>query len=150
MRASNFWSSNYIEYKSNDDKSKTRSVEEYLHEIRQYLKEIINTLRRFDTWKIQLKIANNFLFSTDNDEEYVMHSKGSKGFSFLYVNKYLCIHVYITCGVYVGICIYIHISIYMGVCVCVFMYIYLTLAYEINICLVTVMFYVFSGCKCLT
>ena len=36
----------------------------------------------------------------------------------------------------------------MGVCVCVFMYIYLTLAYEINICLVTVMFYVFSGCKC--
>ena len=150
MRASNFWSSNYIEYKSNDDKSKTLSVEEYLHEIRQYLKEIINNLRRFDTWKIQLKIANNLLFFTDNDEEYVMHSKGSKGFSFLYVNKYLCIHVYITCGVYVGICIYIHISIYMGVCVCVFMYIYLTLAYEINICLVTVMFYVFSGCKCLT
>ena len=125
MRASNFWSSNYIEYKSNDDKSKTLSVEEYLHEIRQYLKEIINTLRRFDTWKIQLKIANHFLFSTDNDEEYVIYSKGSKGFSFLYVNKYLCIHVYITCGVYVGICIYIHISIYMGVCVCVYLCIYI-------------------------
>ena len=29
-------------------------------------------------------------------------------------------------------------------------YIYLTRAYEIDICLVTVMFYVFSGCKCLT
>ena len=122
MRASNFWSSNYIEYKSNDDKSKTLPVEEYLHEIRQYLKEIINNLRRFDTWKIQLKIANNFLFSTDNDEEYVMHSKGSKGFSFLYINKYLCIHVYITCGVYVGIFIYIHIYIYAYVHVCVYIY----------------------------
>ena len=128
MRASNFWSSNYIEYKSNDDKSKTLPVEEYLHEIRQYLKEIINNLRRFDTWKIQLKIANNFLFSIDNDEEYVMHSKGSKGFSFLYVNKYLCIHVCITCGVYVGIFIYIHIYIYMHMYmyVCIYIiYIYL-------------------------
>ena len=123
MRASNFWSSNYIEYKSNDDKSKTLSVEEYLHEIRQYLKEIINNLRRFDTWKIQLKIANNFLFSTDNDEEYVIYSKGSKGFSFLYVNKYLCIHVYITCGVYVGIFIYIHICIYIYIYMHMYMYV---------------------------
>ena len=28
-----------------------------------------------DTWKIQLTIANNFIASTDNDEERVMHSK---------------------------------------------------------------------------
>ena len=48
-------------------------------------------------------------------------------------------HVYITCGMYVGIyLLYIYI------------YIYLTPAYEIDICLVTVIFYVFSSCKCLT
>ena len=32
-------------------------------------------LKKSDTWKIQLTIANNFIFSIDNDEEHVMHSK---------------------------------------------------------------------------
>ena len=31
VRVSNFWSNNYIEYESNDDKNKTLSVEEYLN-----------------------------------------------------------------------------------------------------------------------
>ena len=38
VRVSNFWSNNYIEYKSNGDRNKTLSVEEYLNKIRQYLK----------------------------------------------------------------------------------------------------------------
>ena len=42
---------------------------------------------------------------------------------------YVSIHIYIMCGVYV--------------------YIYITLAYEIDICLVNVVFYVFSGFICL-
>ena len=29
----------------------------------------------FDTCRIQLTIANNFISSIDNDEEHVMHSK---------------------------------------------------------------------------
>ena len=29
-------------------------------------------------WKIQLTIANNFICSTDNNEEQVMHSKSDK------------------------------------------------------------------------
>ena len=40
-----------------------------------YLKDIINNLKKSDTWKIQLSIANNFISSIDNDEEHVMHSK---------------------------------------------------------------------------
>ena len=32
----------------------------------------------------------------------------------------------------------------------VYIHIYLILAYEIDICLVNVIFYVFSDCKCLT
>ena len=36
---------------------------------------LINNLKKSDTWKIQLTIANNFISSTDNDDERVMHSK---------------------------------------------------------------------------
>ena len=42
---------------------------------RPYFKHIINNLKKFETCKIQLKIANNFIPSIDNDEERVMHSK---------------------------------------------------------------------------
>ena len=34
IRESNFWSNNYIEYKSNSDRNKALSVEEYLKKIR--------------------------------------------------------------------------------------------------------------------
>ena len=64
-----------IDYESNGDRNKTLSVEEYLNKIRPYLKDIINNLKKSDTWKIQLTIANNFISSIDNDEERVMHSK---------------------------------------------------------------------------
>ena len=40
-----------------------------------YLKDIINNLKKSDTWKVQLTIVNNFIFSIDNDEEHVTHSK---------------------------------------------------------------------------
>ena len=76
VSAKNFWSNNYIEYKSNSDRNRTLSVEEYLHKIRPYLKDITNSLIKCDTLKIQLTAANNFISSTDNDEERVMHSKG--------------------------------------------------------------------------
>ena len=36
----------YNEYKSNSDKNKTLSVEEYLNKIRPYLKYIINNLKK--------------------------------------------------------------------------------------------------------
>ena len=73
LRVGNFWSNNYIEYQSSNDRIKTISVEECLR-IRSYLKNnIINNLKHFDTWKIQLTIAINFISSKDNDEEHVMH-----------------------------------------------------------------------------
>ena len=75
VRVSNFWSNNYIEYKSNGDRNKTLSVEEYLNKIRPYFKDIINNLKKSDTWKIQLTIAINFISSIDNDEGRLMHSK---------------------------------------------------------------------------
>ena len=59
MRATNFWSNNYIEYESNSAGNKTLSVEEYLNEIRPYLKDIINNLKNLTDDKF-------------NDEECVM------------------------------------------------------------------------------
>ena len=51
------------------------SVEEYLSEISPCLKGIVNNLKISDTWKTQLKIANNFMSSIDNDEGNVIYSK---------------------------------------------------------------------------
>ena len=43
--------------------------------IKPYLKDIINNLKKFNSWKIQLTIAYNFISSIDNDEDRVMDSK---------------------------------------------------------------------------
>ena len=43
--------------------------------MKSYLKDIINNLKKLDTWKIQLTIAIDFISSRDKDEERVMHSK---------------------------------------------------------------------------
>ena len=53
----------------------TEYLKEYLEKIKLYLKDIINDLEKFDTWKIQLAIAINFISSKDNNEEGLMHSK---------------------------------------------------------------------------
>ena len=70
-----FWSNNYIEYEGKCYRNKTLSVEECLNKIRPYLKDIINNLKKCGTWKIQLTIENNVIFSIDNHEQHVMHSK---------------------------------------------------------------------------
>ena len=67
-----------MEYKSNGDRNKTLSVEEYLNKISSYLKYTINNLKKSDTWKIQLTIANNFISSLHNAEERLMHSESGK------------------------------------------------------------------------
>ena len=50
-------------------------MEEYLNKISPYVKDIINNLKKYDTWKTQLTITNNFISSKGNDEERAMHSK---------------------------------------------------------------------------
>ena len=39
------------------------------------MRDILSNLQKSDTWKIQLTIAINFIYSEDVDEEHVMHSK---------------------------------------------------------------------------
>ena len=51
-------------------------VKEYLNKIQPYIRDIVNDLKQSDTWKIQLKIAINFISSQDdNYEDRVMHFK---------------------------------------------------------------------------
>ena len=65
---------NYFEYESNGDRNKILSIGEYLNNIRAYLKDFINHLKKSDTWKIQLTIAINFMSTKDNNEERVINS----------------------------------------------------------------------------
>ena len=39
------------------------------------MKDIINNLKKSDTWKIQITIANNFISSLDHAEERIMYLK---------------------------------------------------------------------------
>ena len=41
------------------------------------LKDFISNLKKSETWKIQLTIANNFISSKDVQEGYIIHSKGN-------------------------------------------------------------------------
>ena len=51
-------------------------VKEYLNKIQPYIRDIVNDLKQSGTWKIQLKIAINFISSQDdNYEDRVMHFK---------------------------------------------------------------------------
>ena len=61
-----------IEHKSNGDRNKTLSVN---NKIRPYLKGFVNNIKKSDTRKIHFTIAVSFIFSIDNNEEHVMHSK---------------------------------------------------------------------------
>ena len=65
VRVSNYWGNNYIKYENNGDRNKTLSVGEYHSKISPYLIFIINNLKKSETCKIQLTIANNVISSID-------------------------------------------------------------------------------------
>ena len=75
VRVGNFWSNNYNKDETNSNKNKTVSVEEYLEKILPYLKDVVNNLNKFDTRKVELIIVINFIYSKNNDEEPIIHSK---------------------------------------------------------------------------
>ena len=52
IRVDNFWDNNYIEYESNGKKNKNLSVQEYVDEIKPYLRDIIINLQKSDEWEI--------------------------------------------------------------------------------------------------
>ena len=47
-RVINFWNNNCIEYESNGDKNRNLSLDEYLHKIKPYLRNIIINLQNSD------------------------------------------------------------------------------------------------------
>ena len=51
------------------------SLDEYLNKTELYMMDIIIDLQKFDTWKINLTMAINFISSTDSGKERIMDSK---------------------------------------------------------------------------
>ena len=62
---------NYIEYKSNGDRDKTLSIEEYFNMTKPYLSNIINDY--IDEWKIQLTMETSFFSNKDSSKTYTTH-----------------------------------------------------------------------------
>ena len=68
------YNNTYIEYRSKG--SKILIVEEYLHLIEPYLRELINDYKSKGEWKIQLTAQINFIsLRPDSNETRVMHTK---------------------------------------------------------------------------
>ena len=68
------YNNNYIEYRSEGDKLLT--IEEYLHLIEPYLRELINDHKNKGEWKIQLTAQINFIsLRPGSDETHVMHTR---------------------------------------------------------------------------
>ena len=57
-----------------------------LNKIRKYLKDIINALKKYDAYKVQLTMAIDFISSKYNDEERAMHSQSDNIESMIYDN----------------------------------------------------------------
>ena len=57
------------EYKSNGDRNKNLSLDEYFDKTRPYLRDLVIDLQEFHTWKIQLTVA-----SKGAKEERLIHS----------------------------------------------------------------------------
>ena len=68
----NFWSNKYIEYEGNSDK-KNYPLKNILIKLFHILKT--NNLQKSDRWKIQLIIANYFIYSIHNVKEHVCIQK---------------------------------------------------------------------------
>ena len=60
----NLYSNSFIEYESNGDRNNILSIKKY-GEIKPCLKDVINNIKKFVSWKIQLAIAIKFISSKD-------------------------------------------------------------------------------------
>ena len=72
---SNFWNKSYIEYESNAGENRNLLLDEYLNKIEPYLRNVIIDL--WNSGKIQLITAINFIFSKDAEVERVMHTRSN-------------------------------------------------------------------------
>ena len=78
VRVVNVYSKNYNKNESNGDENKTlsKTIKDYLDEIKSYLKDIINNPKKSVLFKSQLMVAIDFMFSiVIIEEEHVMHSR---------------------------------------------------------------------------
>ena len=68
---------NHIKYESSGNRNKNLSVNEYLNEIKTYLRDIMIIAQIPDMQKIPLTIPINLIYSKEVYEDRVMHPKSS-------------------------------------------------------------------------
>ena len=64
-----------MEYESRGDKDNNLSLEQYLHIIRSYLRDMIDNYKAHSEWKIQLVMKIISVSSLDVNEIRIMHTK---------------------------------------------------------------------------
>ena len=64
-----------MEYESRGDKDKNVSLEDYLHIIRLFSRDMINNRKTHGEWKIQLTIQITFISFLNTGEFCIMNSK---------------------------------------------------------------------------
>lgn len=67
----------YVKYK-NEVAGKELLIEDYLEEIRPYLRDVTNDPKKSGEWKIQLTMEMHFMSSKNSNGKVLMHSKSDK------------------------------------------------------------------------
>ena len=68
VKINNVFNNNCIKFKSNGDKDRILSIEEYLDKIRPYSSSMINYLKKLSEWKVHLTKAINFMICNETNE----------------------------------------------------------------------------------
>ena len=75
IKISGAFSDNFVEYKSDSKKDQSISISDYLNNIREHLRKLINDKRKKGKWKIQLIMKINFISSKHFNETRDMYCK---------------------------------------------------------------------------
>ena len=75
IKISGAFSDNFVEYKSDSKKDQSISISDYLNNIREHLRKLINDKRKKGKWKIQLIMKINFISSKHFNETRSMYCK---------------------------------------------------------------------------
>ena len=75
IKTNGAFNENYMEYESRGDKDRNLSLEDYLNIIMPFLKDMINNLKNYGVWKIQLTMRINFVSSLDTNEFRIMYTQ---------------------------------------------------------------------------
>ena len=63
----------YVDYQSSGSRNTNLLLNESVNNIKPYMRDLTTDCQTSDTWKIQLTVAVDFIFTRGAEEEHVMH-----------------------------------------------------------------------------